>query len=41
MKPDYIVPAYCTGFEAIVAFGKDMSNEFTLDTAGTQYTFGA
>jgi 7,8-dihydropterin-6-yl-methyl-4-(beta-D-ribofuranosyl)aminobenzene 5'-phosphate synthase len=41
MKPDHIVPAHCTGFEAIVAFGKDMPNEFTLNTAGTQYTFGA
>ncbi len=41
MKPDYVVPAHCTGFEAIVAFGKDMPNEFILNTAGTQYTFGA
>jgi 7,8-dihydropterin-6-yl-methyl-4-(beta-D-ribofuranosyl)aminobenzene 5'-phosphate synthase len=39
MKPDYIVPAHCTGFEAIVAFSKEMPNEFTLNTAGTQYTF--
>jgi len=41
MKPDYIVPTHCTGFEAIVAFGKEMPNEFVLNTAGTQYTFAA
>jgi 7,8-dihydropterin-6-yl-methyl-4-(beta-D-ribofuranosyl)aminobenzene 5'-phosphate synthase len=39
MKPDYIVPTHCTGFEAIVAFGKQMPDQFTLNTAGTQYTF--
>jgi len=41
MKPDYIVPAHCTGFEAVVAFSKAMPNEFILNTAGTQYTFAA
>ena len=41
MKPDYIVPAHCTGFETIVAFSREMPNEFILNTAGTQYTFGA
>jgi 7,8-dihydropterin-6-yl-methyl-4-(beta-D-ribofuranosyl)aminobenzene 5'-phosphate synthase len=41
MKPDYIVPAHCTGFEAIVAFSKEMPEAFTLNTAGTKYTFGA
>jgi 7,8-dihydropterin-6-yl-methyl-4-(beta-D-ribofuranosyl)aminobenzene 5'-phosphate synthase len=41
MKPDYIIPTHCTGFEAIAAFGKEMPNEFVLNTAGTQYTFGA
>ncbi len=40
MKPDMIVPAHCTGFEAIVAFNKEMPNEFVMNTAGTQYTFG-
>jgi 7,8-dihydropterin-6-yl-methyl-4-(beta-D-ribofuranosyl)aminobenzene 5'-phosphate synthase len=39
MKPDYIVPTHCTGFEAIVAFGKEMPNEFILNTAGTRYIF--
>ncbi len=41
MKPDYIVPAHCTGFETTVAFSREMPNEFILNTAGTQYTFGA
>ena len=41
MKPDYIVPAHCTGFETIVAFSREMPDEFILNTAGTQYTFGA
>jgi len=40
-KPDYIVPTHCTGFEAIVAFSREMPNEFVLNTAGTQYTFTA
>jgi 7,8-dihydropterin-6-yl-methyl-4-(beta-D-ribofuranosyl)aminobenzene 5'-phosphate synthase len=41
MKPDYIAPTHCTGFEAIVAFSKEMPKEFILNTAGTQYTFAA
>jgi len=41
MKPDYIVPTHCTGFEAKVVFSREMPNEFILNTAGTQYTFGA
>jgi 7,8-dihydropterin-6-yl-methyl-4-(beta-D-ribofuranosyl)aminobenzene 5'-phosphate synthase len=41
MKPDYIVPMHCTGFEAIVAFANEMPSEFTINTAGTRYTFGA
>ena len=41
MKPDYIVPTHCTGFEAIVAFSKAMPNESILNTAGTRYTFEA
>jgi 7,8-dihydropterin-6-yl-methyl-4-(beta-D-ribofuranosyl)aminobenzene 5'-phosphate synthase len=41
MKPDYIIPTHCTGFETIVAFSREMPNEFILNAAGTQYTFGA
>jgi 7,8-dihydropterin-6-yl-methyl-4-(beta-D-ribofuranosyl)aminobenzene 5'-phosphate synthase len=40
MKPDFIAPNHCTGFEAVVAFSKNMPNEFILNTAGTQYGFG-
>ena len=41
MKPDFIVPAHCSGFEAVVAFSQEMPNQFVLNTAGTQYTFAA
>jgi 7,8-dihydropterin-6-yl-methyl-4-(beta-D-ribofuranosyl)aminobenzene 5'-phosphate synthase len=41
LKPEYIVPTHCTGFEAILAFAKEMPGEFVLNTAGTQYTFTA
>lgn len=40
MKPDFVVPMHCTGFEAIVAFAREMPDQFTLNTAGTRYTFG-
>jgi 7,8-dihydropterin-6-yl-methyl-4-(beta-D-ribofuranosyl)aminobenzene 5'-phosphate synthase len=39
--PDFVAPAHCTGFEAIVAFSRGMPEEFILNTAGTQYTFSA
>lgn len=41
IKPDYVVAMHCTSFEANVAFSREMPNEFILNTAGTQYTFGA
>ncbi len=41
MKPDMIVPAHCTGFEAMVAFSQEMPSEFVMNTAGTKYTFPA
>jgi 7,8-dihydropterin-6-yl-methyl-4-(beta-D-ribofuranosyl)aminobenzene 5'-phosphate synthase len=41
MKPDHIVGTHCTGFRALVAFSKEMPDAFTLNTAGTKYTFGA
>jgi 7,8-dihydropterin-6-yl-methyl-4-(beta-D-ribofuranosyl)aminobenzene 5'-phosphate synthase len=41
MRPDMIIPAHCTGFEAIVAFSREMPGEFVLNTAGTKYTFPA
>jgi 7,8-dihydropterin-6-yl-methyl-4-(beta-D-ribofuranosyl)aminobenzene 5'-phosphate synthase len=39
MKPDFIAPAHCTGFEAMVVFSKEMPEAFILNTAGTRYTF--
>ncbi|RJR51072.1 MAG: twin-arginine translocation signal domain-containing protein [Desulfobacteraceae bacterium] len=41
MKPEYVAPTHCTGFEAISAFCKEMPEQFTLNTAGTKYTFSA
>lgn len=41
MKPEYVAPTHCTGFEAISAFCKEMPEQFTLNTAGTKYTFPA
>jgi 7,8-dihydropterin-6-yl-methyl-4-(beta-D-ribofuranosyl)aminobenzene 5'-phosphate synthase len=41
MKPNFIAPAHCTGFEAVVAFSRAMPEEFILNTAGTQYIFSA
>jgi 7,8-dihydropterin-6-yl-methyl-4-(beta-D-ribofuranosyl)aminobenzene 5'-phosphate synthase len=41
MKPDMIVPAHCTGFEAIVAFSREMPDAFVLNTSGTRYIFTA
>ena len=39
--PDFVAPAHCTGFEAIVAFSQAMPKEFILNTAGTQYILSA
>jgi 7,8-dihydropterin-6-yl-methyl-4-(beta-D-ribofuranosyl)aminobenzene 5'-phosphate synthase len=35
--PDYIVPAHCTGLEAVMAFIREMPDQFILSTAGTKY----
>jgi 7,8-dihydropterin-6-yl-methyl-4-(beta-D-ribofuranosyl)aminobenzene 5'-phosphate synthase len=37
IAPDYIAPMHCTGFEAVVAFAKEMPDQFILNTAGTRY----
>ncbi len=37
IQPDYVVPAHCTGFEAIAAFAREMPDQFILNTAGTRY----
>jgi 7,8-dihydropterin-6-yl-methyl-4-(beta-D-ribofuranosyl)aminobenzene 5'-phosphate synthase len=41
MNPDFIVPAHCTGFEAMKIFSEEMPHQFILNTAGTKYTFAA
>jgi 7,8-dihydropterin-6-yl-methyl-4-(beta-D-ribofuranosyl)aminobenzene 5'-phosphate synthase len=41
MKPDHIVGTHCTGFRGMVALNKEMPEAFTLNTAGTKYTFSA
>jgi 7,8-dihydropterin-6-yl-methyl-4-(beta-D-ribofuranosyl)aminobenzene 5'-phosphate synthase len=41
IKPDYIVPGHCIGFEALEAFHKEMPDAFTINTSGSKYTFGA
>jgi 7,8-dihydropterin-6-yl-methyl-4-(beta-D-ribofuranosyl)aminobenzene 5'-phosphate synthase len=41
MKPDHIVGTHCTGFRAMMALSREMPDAFTLNTAGTKYTFGA
>ncbi len=37
MRPDYVVPMHCTGFEAIAAFAREVPDQFILNTAGTRY----
>ncbi len=37
IRPTYIVPTHCTGFEAIAAFAREMPAQFILNTAGTRY----
>jgi 7,8-dihydropterin-6-yl-methyl-4-(beta-D-ribofuranosyl)aminobenzene 5'-phosphate synthase len=41
IKPRYIVPAHCTGFEATVTFSREMPEAFNLNTSGTKYSFTA
>ncbi len=41
IRPDYIVPTHCTGFEAISAFAREMPDQFILNTAGTRYIISA
>jgi 7,8-dihydropterin-6-yl-methyl-4-(beta-D-ribofuranosyl)aminobenzene 5'-phosphate synthase len=37
LRPDYVVPTHCTGFEAMTAFRREMPDQFILNTAGTRY----
>jgi 7,8-dihydropterin-6-yl-methyl-4-(beta-D-ribofuranosyl)aminobenzene 5'-phosphate synthase len=40
MAPDYVVPAHCTGFEAVTRIREEMPAQFLLNTAGTTYVLG-
>jgi 7,8-dihydropterin-6-yl-methyl-4-(beta-D-ribofuranosyl)aminobenzene 5'-phosphate synthase len=40
IAPDYVIPAHCTGFEAITLLAHAMPDQFILNTAGTRYEFG-
>jgi 7,8-dihydropterin-6-yl-methyl-4-(beta-D-ribofuranosyl)aminobenzene 5'-phosphate synthase len=40
IAPDYIIPAHCTGFEAITHLATAMPEQFILNTSGTRYVFG-
>jgi 7,8-dihydropterin-6-yl-methyl-4-(beta-D-ribofuranosyl)aminobenzene 5'-phosphate synthase len=39
IAPDYIIPAHCTGFDAIAQLATAMPEQFILNTAGTRYVF--
>ena len=39
IKPDYLVPMHCTGWNAINQFKKEMPSSFIINTVGTTYTF--
>lgn len=41
IAPEYVVPTHCSGFETMMAFAREMPNEFLLNTAGTRYTIAA
>lgn len=41
LKPDYIVPMHCSGWEAITGFQNAMPKEFVLNMAGTKYVINA
>jgi 7,8-dihydropterin-6-yl-methyl-4-(beta-D-ribofuranosyl)aminobenzene 5'-phosphate synthase len=41
MRPEFIVPTHCSGFETIAAFAREMPDQFILNTAGTRYYFEA
>ena len=40
IRPDYIVPMHCTGWEAVCRFRAAMPGKCILNTVGTTYVFG-
>ncbi len=41
LSPGYVVPAHCTGREAIMHIEREMPEQFLLNMSGTQLTFSA
>jgi len=39
LRPDYIVPMHCTGWNAISQFAREMPEQFVLNSVGTTYVF--
>jgi 7,8-dihydropterin-6-yl-methyl-4-(beta-D-ribofuranosyl)aminobenzene 5'-phosphate synthase len=39
IAPDHVIPAHCTGFEAIRLFSTEMAGQLALNTAGTKHVF--
>jgi 7,8-dihydropterin-6-yl-methyl-4-(beta-D-ribofuranosyl)aminobenzene 5'-phosphate synthase len=39
LAPDYVIPAHCTGFDAIVHMAHVLPGQLILNSAGTQYNF--
>lgn len=41
LKPDYVVPTHCTGYEATSAFYREMPGQFVPSLPGSTFTFSA
>jgi len=41
LKPDWLIPAHCTGQQAIMSLMKEHSNSMIQNSVGSQYKFGA
>ena len=39
LKPDFVVPMHCTGWNAINRFAQEMPDQFVLNSVGTTYVF--
>jgi len=37
VRPDFIAPIHCTGYEAVGAFAREMPDQFIVNTVGTRY----
>ena len=39
LRPEYIVPMHCTGWNAMMEFARDMPEQFIVNSVGTTYLF--